>query len=181
MKFPLQGMEVKKGDIIGFHCEGISMIPYDELDSLDVPTFAYELYATPQVGNTYNMRTLISTHNRQYSLSAVVRPSKLGSWAIGFPSFFVQLLFETICTFFVFSKRFVSISFSQKGAEDTEIRWKSERISSQEENISSEWREEEQQKEEEKTPDRSPSSGHGPEVSHRSLDLERRKLRETRT
>ena len=72
----LQGMQVKKGDTIGFHCDGMSMIPYDQFTDFDVDTYVYELSAPPEVGTTYNMKTLTSTKNRQYSVSAVVRPGK---------------------------------------------------------------------------------------------------------
>lgn len=73
MYLATQGMEVKKGDTIAFHCEGTSMIPYDELTDFDVDTYACEL-ETPEVGNTYQMTSLTSRHNRQYSLSAVMKP-----------------------------------------------------------------------------------------------------------
>ena len=69
-------MEVKKGDTIGFHCEGMSMIPYDQFNDFDVDTYIYELNTPPEVGTTYNMKTLTSSKNRQYSLSAVVKPGK---------------------------------------------------------------------------------------------------------
>ena len=69
-------MEVKKGDTIGFHCDGMSMIPYDQFTDFDVDTYVYELSAPPEVGTMYNMKTLTSRKNRQYSVSAVVRPGK---------------------------------------------------------------------------------------------------------
>ena len=77
-------MEVKRGDTIGFHCEGMSMIPYDQFTDFDVDTFVYELDSPPEVGNTYIVKTLTSSKNRQYSFSAVVRPGKFYcDWSYG--------------------------------------------------------------------------------------------------
>ncbi len=70
-------MEVKKGDTIGFHCEGMSMIAYDEFTDFNAETHICEPRGLPEVGTSYLMNTYRSTGNMQYSLSAVVRPGML--------------------------------------------------------------------------------------------------------
>ncbi len=65
-------IEVKKGDLIGFHSLGEPILPYDISEDTNQPPYYLLPKMRPDVGDILKMEALAQQGMRKYSLSALV-------------------------------------------------------------------------------------------------------------